>query len=175
MSVRAAAIRLLVFTVAGALATTSCGGSGATIAPSSQVVEASDYPMYKGGLGRTGEADGSGPSGPAVVAWSVETKGRIESGPAVVDGVLYIVAGDRTVRALDSATGEAALDLAGDRTTPDLQPSQEVRSTSSAGTSRSRPCRRPTDTRSGASRAPSTRTPARSRSMTWWSAAARRG
>ena len=84
MSVRAATIRLLVFTVAGALAAASCGGSGATIAPSSPVFEASDYPMYKGGLGRTGEADGSGPSGPGVVAWSVETTGRIESGPVIV-------------------------------------------------------------------------------------------
>lgn len=107
MSDRTAAFRLLAFTVASALAAASCGGSEASIAPTTPAVEASDYPMYKGGVGRTGEAVGSGPSGPAVAVWSVDTTGRIESGPAIVDGVLYIVAGDRTVRALDSSTGEA--------------------------------------------------------------------
>ena len=48
MSVRAATIRLLVFTVAGALAATSCGGSGATIAPSSPVVRSLRLPDVQG-------------------------------------------------------------------------------------------------------------------------------
>lgn len=61
--------------------------------------------MYKGNPGRTGEVAGPGPSGDIANLWSISTSGPIKSSPAVVDDVVFIVAGDGHVKAFDVATG----------------------------------------------------------------------
>ncbi|MEJ7900843.1 MAG: PQQ-binding-like beta-propeller repeat protein, partial [Thermomicrobiales bacterium] len=65
-----------------------------------------DVPMYRGNPARTGQMPGPGPEGTPVELWRAEVEGEIHSAPAVVDGVLYVGAGDGGVYALDTATGE---------------------------------------------------------------------
>jgi outer membrane protein assembly factor BamB len=68
-------------------------------------------PMFRGDPARTGVMPGPGPTGEPVVRWRYEAiaDGRVNSQPAVVDGVVYAGAGDYgkpgVVLALDAATG----------------------------------------------------------------------
>lgn len=65
-----------------------------------------DYPMYKGGPGRTGEASGAGPTGPVDTIWSVSIPGSTESSPAIAGAVAYVVGGDHRTHALSMVDGE---------------------------------------------------------------------
>ena len=61
--------------------------------------------MYRGNPERTGNMPGPGIDGQPVELWRVEVGGRVNSAPAVVDGVLYVGAANGGVFALDIATG----------------------------------------------------------------------
>jgi outer membrane protein assembly factor BamB len=65
-----------------------------------------DVPMYRGNPERTGIFLGPGIDGAPVELWRVEVGGQINSAPAIVNGVLYIGAGDGGVYAYDTDTGE---------------------------------------------------------------------
>ncbi|MFQ5811230.1 MAG: PQQ-binding-like beta-propeller repeat protein [Armatimonadota bacterium] len=64
-----------------------------------------DWPMYAHDPARTGVADGGGPS-QLEVQWSVELGGRVDSSPAVSDGVVYVGSTGGSVYAVDAETGE---------------------------------------------------------------------
>jgi outer membrane protein assembly factor BamB len=65
-----------------------------------------DFPMYKGGPGRTGEVGGPAPIAPVGTIWSVSIRGTTESSPAIADGVAYVVGGDHRTHALSMVDGE---------------------------------------------------------------------
>ena len=65
-----------------------------------------DFPMYKGGPGRTGEVGGPAPIAPVGTIWSVSIRGTTESSPAIADGVAYVVGGDHRAHALSMMDGE---------------------------------------------------------------------
>lgn len=77
----------------------------ATPTAESTPVHSPDVPMYRGNPERTGVMPGPGIEGDPVELWRVELGGPINSAPAVVDGVLYIGAGDGNLHAIDAATG----------------------------------------------------------------------
>jgi outer membrane protein assembly factor BamB len=64
-----------------------------------------DVSTYRGNDARTGRMPGPGPSGTPDVIWHFQAAGRIESSPAVVGGVVYLVSEDGVVHALELASG----------------------------------------------------------------------
>lgn len=72
-----------------------------------------DYPMYKGGPGRTGEAVGGGPAAPDIL-WTVESEPGIDSSPVVAGNTLVIVDGRDDLLALDLRTGAVRWAVDGD-------------------------------------------------------------
>ncbi len=62
-------------------------------------------PMARGGPARTGEMPGPAPEGVPDARWQVGTGATTPSSPMVVDGVVYVGTYDRTLLALDAATG----------------------------------------------------------------------
>ena len=63
-----------------------------------------DWPMYGHDEARSGVADGAGPS-ILEVQWAVELGGRVDSSPAVSDGVVYVGTTEGDVCAVDASTG----------------------------------------------------------------------
>ena len=64
-----------------------------------------DFPMYKGGPGRTGEVGGPAPIAPVGTICSVSIPGTTESSPAIAGGVAYVVGGDHRAHALSMVDG----------------------------------------------------------------------
>jgi outer membrane protein assembly factor BamB len=64
----------------------------------------SDWPMFRGGQSLLGRAAGSLPDSLQVV-WKFKTNGEIKSSPAIAGGVVFIGSSDKTVYAIDLATG----------------------------------------------------------------------
>jgi outer membrane protein assembly factor BamB len=62
-------------------------------------------PQYRGGPSRTGEMPGPGIATTPTTLWTLALGGPAVSSPAVVDGVLYVSAGDRRALAVDVASG----------------------------------------------------------------------
>jgi outer membrane protein assembly factor BamB len=62
------------------------------VAPEGTPTSSSDSSMFRGGPAHTGEMPGPGPEGSPVVKWKYKAvdSGRVESSPAIVDGVLYV-------------------------------------------------------------------------------------
>lgn len=88
---------LAVIAIAGLVM--ACAGG-----PAQPTEDGTDVLMYKGGPGRTGESVG-GIAGEGRVLWTVATGGPMDSSPAILDGVAYIVGGEGRLLALDVATG----------------------------------------------------------------------
>ena len=63
-----------------------------------------DWPMYAHDAARTGAAEGDGPASLAV-QWAAELDGRVDSSPAVSDGVVYVGSTGGSVYAVQAGTG----------------------------------------------------------------------
>lgn len=63
-------------------------------------------PMFKGNPARTGSYKSSGEVPTGDLLWKFKTGGKIESSPAVNDGVVYVGSEDSHFYALDAKTGE---------------------------------------------------------------------
>src|SRR5688572_2423850 len=75
----------------------------ATPVPAEAVTTAA---MFRGNPARTGEEPGPGPVGDPVLRWQFETDGRVDSTPAVVDGVVYVGSDDGNIYAVAVDTAE---------------------------------------------------------------------
>ena len=58
--------------------------------------------MFRGNAAGTGEQPGPGPEGDPVLLWQFDTDGRVDSTPAVVDGVVYVGSSDGALYAVGS-------------------------------------------------------------------------
>jgi len=96
--------RLGVLLLAASLA--ACGGPGG---PSGSARPTATFhgsvPTFRGDSARTGVMPGPGPSGSPAVAWKFQADSGSFRAPAVVDGVVYALAGDGLVHALELGSG----------------------------------------------------------------------
>ena len=81
-------------------------GRGAAQAPP----PAADWPQFRGTPRLTGTSPVAPPASLKVL-WRHETGDMIDSSPAVVGGVVYVVAGNGELSAIDFATRQAALEV----------------------------------------------------------------
>ena len=82
-----------------------------TPATDEAVAMSSDVPMYRGNTQRTGEMPGPAPEGVLGVLWEVDLGYGMYGQPALVDGVLYVAAGNEWEKggiaaAFDAETGK---------------------------------------------------------------------
>jgi outer membrane protein assembly factor BamB len=80
--------------------------SAPAVIPAVQETPVSDWPMYRGNPGRTGEASDLPHFEQPVELWSVQLGGSASRSPAVVGGIVYAGSADGMLRALDADTGE---------------------------------------------------------------------
>ena len=79
-----------------------------------------DWPMRGGDPARRGEG-GQGPVGSPVLHWRFQAQGSVNTVPAIVGGVAYVVSDEGTLHALDVATGKELWSFAGAKS-PEVGP-----------------------------------------------------
>jgi outer membrane protein assembly factor BamB len=90
-------------------------GAGHTEASTAPLDSCGDVPQFLGDATHTGAVAGVPPSGEISLLWNYQTMSPMNSSPAIVDGVAYIVdglLGQGGLRAIDLATGEEVWNVA---------------------------------------------------------------